>query len=563
MDLQTTEYDLKSVKLPYLSGAALRLFVGALEGPLQPFLLPNLFQSAGITAWRKLHFDEAPIMEPYYYVSNPAGETAHMAVDEWPESPAFEGPGFRFASVLDYARAYRDGETSPLEVAERILKAIEASNATEPPLRAIIAVIREDVERQAQESAQRFQEGRPLSVFDGVPVAVKDELDTKPYPTTVGTSFLGRKPVERDSTVAARMRAAGALLIGKANMHEIGIGVTGLNPHHGTARNPYDPAHFTGGSSSGPAAATAAGLCPVAIGADGGGSIRIPASFCGLIGLKPTYGRISEFGAAPLTWSMAHLGPLSANAADAALAYAVLAGPDVKDPHTLHQPAPTLTGWDNLDLSDLTMGVYWPWFRHATAEVVQVCEQMLKILQGCGAKLKEVTIPDLEAARVAHTVTIAGEINQALNWAYEEHHKEYGLEVRANLALARQFTTSDYLQSQQVRARLMATCQRILQDVDVIISPATAVAAPPIPAKALPDGESDLSTLVEIMRFATPANLTGLPAISFPAGYTTAGLPIGLQAMGRPWQEATLLRLALAAEKQVERRAPKIFYSIL
>ena len=563
MDTQNPEYDLKSVKLPYLSGQALRLFVGALESPMQTFLLPNLFKSAGITEWRKLHFNEAPLMEPIHYVSNPADVTARIAKQEWPEISSDGGLGFHFASVHDYARAYRDGEISPLDVAERVLKAIEASNSIDPPLRAIIAVIREDVERQARESTKRFQEGRPLSVFDGVPVAIKDELDMEPYPTTVGTAFLGTKPTEQDSTVVARMRAAGSLLIGKANMHEIGIGVTGLNPHHGTARNPYNPAHYTGGSSSGPAAATAAGLCPVAIGADGGGSIRIPASFCGLVGLKPTYGRVSEFGAAPLTWSMAHLGPLAVKAVDAALAYAVLAGPDVKDPHSLHQPAPTLAGWDHLDLSDLTMGVYWPWFRHATAEVVKACERMLEVLQGCGAKLKEVTIPDLEAARVAHTVTIAGEINQALDWAYEDHHKEYCLEVRANLALARQFTSGDYLKSQQVRARLMGTCQRILKDVDVIISPATAVAAPPIPAKALPDGESDLSTLVEIMRFATPANLTGMPAISFPAGYTGAGLPVGLQAMGRPWQETTLLRLALAAEQHMERRAPKIQYPIL
>jgi Asp-tRNA(Asn)/Glu-tRNA(Gln) amidotransferase A subunit family amidase len=563
MDTQTPEYDLKSVKLPYLSGSALRLFVSALEGPLQPFLLPSLFQSAGITAFRKLHFDEAPVMEPFHYVSNPADETSRIAENEWPEIPIEEGPGFHFAGVQDYARAYQEGKTSPLEVADRVLKAIEASNAVEPPLRAIIAVIREDVLRQAQESAQRFQEGQPLSIFDGVPVAVKDELDMRPYPTTVGTAFLGTKPAERDSTVVARMRVAGALLIGKANMHEIGIGVTGLNPHHGTARNPYNPAHYTGGSSSGPAAATAAGLCPVAIGADGGGSIRIPASFCGLVGLKPTYGRVSEFGAAPLTWSMAHLGPLAANAADASLAYAVLAGPDAKDPHTLHQPVPTLSGWNNLDLRDLTIGVYWPWFRHASPEVVQVCEQMVEILQKAGANLEEVTIPDLEAARVAHTVTIAGEITQAFNWAYEEHHKEFCLEVRTNLALARQFTSRDYLQSQQVRARLMTTCQRLLKDVDVIISPAAAVAAPLIPAKALPDGESDLSTLVEIMRFATPANLTGLPAISFPAGYTTTGLPVGIHAMGRPWQEATLLRLALVAEQHVERRKPKIYFPIL
>ena len=170
----------------------------------------------------------------------------------------------------------------------------------------MIAVNRDDVMKQAREATQRIKAGKPLSIFDGVPVAVKDELDMVPYPTTVGTSFLGKSPAKEDATVVARMRAAGALLVGKTNMHEIGINVTGLNPHHGTTRNPYNTDHFTGGSSSGSATAVAAGLVPVAIGADGGGSIRIPASFCGVFGLKPTFGRVSEHGAAPLCWSVAH-----------------------------------------------------------------------------------------------------------------------------------------------------------------------------------------------------------------------------------------------------------------
>jgi len=339
--------------------------------------------------------------------------------------------------------------------------------------------------------------------------------------------------------------------------------VTGLNPHHGTPRNPYDPGHYTGGSSSGPAAAVAAGLCPVAIGADGGGSIRIPSSFCGLVGLKATFGRVSEFGAAPLAWSVAHLGPLAATAADAALAYAVIAGPDSKDPHSLHQPAPTLEGWDDLDLSDLTLGVYWPWFRHASADTVSACEALLKEFERMGAKVHEVAIPDLEAARVAHTITIAAEMSAALAHTYAEHHHEHGLDVRLNLALAREFTARDYIKCQRVRTGMIRNFNRALEQVDVIITPTTALPAPAIPQGALPDGESDLSTLVEIMRFTTPANMTGQPAISFPAGYNDAGLPIGMQAMGRAWQEQTLLRLALAAGQVVERRGPQVHYEML
>jgi len=568
---QKVEYDLKSVKLPYLAGLPLRLFVALLESPLRGLLLPNLFRSAGITRLREQRIDEPPTLHPIPFdlaqgkLSRgvPASEVGSVPKDELPGPLARPGPGFRFATVHDYARAYREGETTPNEVAHKVLEAIEASNGADLPLRAIIAVDREDVLKQARAATKRFQNGQPLSVFDGVPVAVKDEVDMVPYPTTVGTAFLGNSPAAEDATVVARMRAAGALLIGKANMHEIGIGVTGLNPHHGTARNPYNPAHYTGGSSSGPGAAVASGLCPVAIGADGGGSIRIPSSFCGLVGLKPTFGRVSEFGAAPLCWSVAHLGPLAVTATDAALAFGVMAGPDPKHSISLHQPPPTLEDWDNLDLSDLTLGVYWPWFRHASADVVSACERLLKEFETRGAQVREIVIPNLENGRVAHTITIAGEMAQAMGRYYAEHRREHGLDVRINLALAREFTARDYIQAQRARTQMIANFNHALEQVDVIITPTTGLSAPAIPKAALPHGESDLTTLTEIMRFTTPANFTGLPAISFPAGYNETGLPIGMQALGRAWQEHTLLRLALAAEQAVERQAPQVYYRIL
>jgi Asp-tRNA(Asn)/Glu-tRNA(Gln) amidotransferase A subunit family amidase len=560
---QDSVYDLRSVKLPYLAGRMLRLFVSLVEGPLRGLLIPSLFKSAGITWLRKQKYDEPPTLQPFSYSGVPAVAAGAVPLDEWPRPASLPGLGFRYSTVQDYARAYQEGRITPEDVAHRVLEAVVTSNAAEPPLRAIIAMDREDVLKQARASTRRIKEGRPLSVFDGVPVAVKDEVDMLPYPTTVGTAFLGDSPCKEDSTVVARMRSAGALLIGKANMHEIGIGVTGLNPHHGTPRNPYAPGHFTGGSSSGPGAAVAAGLCPVAIGADGGGSIRIPASFCGVVGIKSTFGRVSEFGAAPLCWSVAHLGPLAATATDAALAYAVLAGPDPKDLISMRQPAPSLAGWDRLDLNGLKVGVYWPWFRHATPDMVSACEAMLTKFESMGAELREVVIPDLEAGRIAHTITIVGEMLTSLERYYAEHHRQYGSDVRLNLALARNFTALDFVQSQQVRTRLIANFARAMEQVDVILTPATALPAPLIPAAALPDGESDLSTLVEIMRFATPANLTGLPAISFPVGYNADNLPLGMQAIGHPWQEVTLLRLALAAERVVDRKAPELYYRIL
>ena len=180
-----------------------------------------------------------------------------------------------------------------------------------------------------------------------------------------------------------------------------------------------------------------------------------------------------------------------------------------------------------------------------------------------GAKVQEITIPDLESGRISHLITIAGEIAQALDHIHAENRRKYGLDVRINLALAHRFSTRDYIQAQRVRTRMMADFNHILQQVDVIITPTTGLPAPHIPKTALPHGDSDLSTLIEIMRFVTPANLTGLPAISFPAGYNDDGLPIGMQALGRFWQERTLLQLALAAEQLVERKVPQVYYKIL
>jgi Asp-tRNA(Asn)/Glu-tRNA(Gln) amidotransferase A subunit family amidase len=558
-----TVYDLKSVKLPYLSGGLLKLFALLTEGPLGGLLIPSLLESAGIAWMQKQVIDEAPTHHPIYHVGELATKDAAVSEKELPRTAAVESHGFHFATVFDYAKAYRDGKTMPEEVAAKLLDAIEASNKATPPLRAVIFCDREDVMRQAREATQRIKAGKPLSIFDGVPVAVKDELDMVPYPTKVGTSFLGQSPATEDATVVARMRAAGALMVGKTNMHEIGINVTGLNPHHGTARNPYNVNHYTGGSSSGSAAAVAAGLVPVAIGADGGGSIRIPAAFCGIFGIKSTFGRVSELGAAPLCWSVAHVGPLAATATDMALAYGVMAGPDLHDPNSLHQPLPTLEGWDKADLRGIKLGVYKEWFQHADAEVVAACEVMLKRFTDMGAEIREVVIPDLELNRVAHTVTIVSEMVQAMSYTYPEHHREHGLDVRINLALGRAFTAGDYLLAQRARTRIIRNFENALKNVDMILTPTTAIASPEIKPGALPDGDSDLSVTVEIMRFVTAGNLTGLPAISFPVGYTTKGLPIGMQAIGHPWQENVLLRLAVNAERVIERKEPQVHFKVL
>lgn len=553
-------YDLESLKLPKLSGLSLRLFAAALDHKTtRALLLPSLLSQGGISKFRTLETGGEPTLFPLTAVEEPAAAPLTLEqVDAAIGAAARPGP---FATIRDYAMAYRTGSATPPEVAERVLAAIAASDAADPPLRAFVANDRDDVLAQACASAERFQSGRPLSLLDGVPVTIKDELGQAPYPTHVGTKFLGTGPAT-DCFSVARLRAAGALLIGKANMYELGLDPSGFNAHYGTVRNPYNPAHDPGGSSSGPAAAVAAGLSPVALGCDGGGSIRVPASLCGLVGLKPTWERVSEANVVPLTPSLDAIGPIGATVADVALAYGLIAGPDPDDPLSQIQPPVEIAGWDDADLHGLALGIYPPWFRHAAPEVVAACEAMLQHLVGAGAEVHEVEIPGLNAMRLAHTVTIISDIYSC--YAPElAHWHELGAATRITLALAHGLTKEDYAKAQQVRTQAIAAFEQALAQVDAIITPAVAVTAPAIPEGGTRYGWSDLGTTVEKMRFVFASNLTGHPAISFPAGYGGGGLPIGMQAIGRYWDERTLLRIACAAEGGMERRRPQVFFPIL
>jgi len=519
-------------------------------------LLKSLEDSGGVTKLRSLHVDDPPTFYPLRISSGPS-PIAEKAV----ESPV-ESVNTPFSTSRDFAKGYQEGRYTPLDVAEQVIKNISKSEAGQEPLRLFIAQDREDFITQAKSATQRSQKGQRLSPLDGVPVAIKDEVDMLPYPTTVGTAFLGTQPAQEDSTVVARLRAAGALLVGKTNMHEIGIGPNSINPHHGTVRNPYDVQRDAGGSSSGSAAAVAAGIVPAAIGADGGGSIRIPAAMCGVVGLKSTFGRVSEYGAAPLDWSIAHLGPIAASVHDTALVYSIIAGPDPKDRYTLLQPPVTLSGWNTPHLKNLRCGVYPAWNEHADPEIVTCFKGMLAALEKRGATLSEIEIPELDEIRISHAITILSEMAKCMQ-PYKAQRRQMADSVQLSLILGESFSADDYLRAQQFRTRAMATFEALFQEVDVILSPAAARTAQPIPSNHNSKEDwSDLSTSTEYMRYVNPANLTGLPAISFPIGYDSRGLPIGMQAMGDHWQEHLILRVAHNAEQVVERKTPRIFYPV-
>jgi len=547
------------VQTPRLAGWGLRLLTSWAEmrwlgWPIRSALIRRL----EVSRLRAISADESPAVSLPLPVTAESGETSSAVggeaatwVSRWPDG------GFVPETAAEFVTAYREGRTTPCEIAERFLQAVRASDSVHPPLRAFISVNEHDLRIQAEASLGRYREKRPLGPLDGVPVAIKDELDQVPYPTTVGTTFR-REPVAADATVVARLRAAGALLVGKTNMHEIGLGVTGLNPHHGSARNPYDPSRATGGSSSGSAAAVAAGLTPIAIGADGGGSIRIPSALCGVLGLKPTFGRVSEHGAAPVCWSVGHIGPMASCARDLALAYLAIAGSDPADPNTGHQPPPAAPPDDPRNLRGLRIGIYRPWFEDADSSVVKAGHELLRNLCGLGAALQDIAIPDFALVRPVHAIIIATEMATAFAGQYERNRREFGLDVRLLLTIARSLRPTDYLHAQQLRRRVCRHFADALGEVDVIATPTTASTAPILQPDALLGGEADFATMDRMMRFVSVSNLTGLPAISLPAGYDASGLPIGFQLIARPWREDVLLRLAAAAEPLVPRRAPRI-----
>lgn len=435
----------------------------------------------------------------------------------------------------------------------------------------MIAFNRDDVLRLAEAALKRWRAGTPRGPLDGVPVVVKDELDMVPYPTTVGTTFLGKSAAVRDATAVARLRRAGAVLLGKANMHEIGINPTGANNHYGHVANPYALRRDAGGSSSGSAAAVAAGLCPVSVGADGGGSIRVPAALCGVVGLKPTFGRVSEAGAAPLCWSVAHVGPMAATVGDALLAYAIMAGPDLRDPNTGLQPPlardpDILSPWSSTPISAeraaIRIGIFEPWFEHAEAPIVEACAAAVETLVASGeAERRDIVITHLNAYRVAHVVTILSEMA-----AFMESHpgclSSLGPHAQINLRAAHRFTATDYVRAQRARAHAMRQLERVFQTVDVIATPTTAVVAPVIPVVDPADAWSDLSTTTELMRFCYLTNLTGHPSISVPCGYTEDGLPIGLQLIAPHWHEARLFQVAARVETATIRRPPPDYHAL-
>jgi len=465
------------------------------------------------------------------------------------------------SQASDYVAAYRAGRTTPERVAKRALSELARLAELRPTMNVVAAINRDLTLDDARASSRRYEKGSPLGPFDGVPVLVKDQHDVAGLPTTLGSPSRNDLPATRDATLVARLRAAGAIVLGKSVLTEWGLSSIGANAHLRMPHNPFDPARAAGGSSTGSAVGVALGLCPFATAGDGGGSIRVPASLNGIFGLKPTFGRVSRAGDG-FRDSVAVLGPLGVSTVDLAVFLDVVAGaPDPEDQITAWAPPASDRFASSLttDVRGLCIGIEEGEWADAASDIARAGQDALQALETRGAKLLRVRIPlAAEATKIGY-LTIGSEGLANCRDAWLEGRERLGDDLRLSLGVLAGISALEYLDAQRLRQRLRLNVAETMRAVDVLALPCTATSAPRYTERDAASSFSDPRALDGLCRFVFLANLTGLPAASAPVGSDALGLPTGLQIVGDAWDEGAVLAILAELERQQiasVRRAP-------
>jgi aspartyl-tRNA(Asn)/glutamyl-tRNA(Gln) amidotransferase subunit A len=456
-----------------------------------------------------------------------------------------------FASIAEISKLFRSRKLSPVELAQFLLNRIDRLN---PRINAYLALNPEATMQQAAaaESAlctkSRRKSRRDRGPLHGIPISLKDNLYTEDFRTTGGSLILRDFQPLHDAAVVTSLKRAGAVLLGKTNLHEFAYGVTSNNPHFGPVRNPWNLDRIPGGSSGGSAAALAAGLCYGSIGTDTGGSIRIPASLCGVVGIKPGLGRVSTEGAIPLSTTLDFVGPLARTVADTALLFGAIAtrGKNERRPRVSRVPSPRARR--------PRIGIPKHFFLEIVSpEVQQAFNSSLETLKKLGARVKDLTLPYLQESDKAGNEIAWVEAtlyHQQAGW-YPRRAEEYGEDVRSRMEMGEKVTAVDYLKALELREKFITGFHLALleNEVDVIVAPTTPITAPRIDEEKISIGGVEHNTRALLLRNNRPANLGGFPAISIPCGRTRQGLPVGLQFMAGVTDEPLLLEIAARFEQ--------------
>jgi aspartyl-tRNA(Asn)/glutamyl-tRNA(Gln) amidotransferase subunit A len=448
-------------------------------------------------------------------------------------------------SLLTIAEARRElaaRRMSAVELTEAVLRRIEEVDGV---LNAYLRVDPDGALAQAR-AVDRECTGRPL---EGIPVCVKDVIHVTGLPTTAGATGWRRAPRE-DAGAVARLRAAGAVIVGKGNTNEFAYGIDGRNPHHGDCCNPHDPTRVSGGSSAGPAVATAAGIALAGLGTDTTGSIRVPASLCGLVGIRPTVGRVSRAGVVPLAWTYDTVGPLTRTVEDAAILLGVLAGHDPSDPVSSDRPVPDYRPPEDTDVRGLRLGLAEELIDLAAPKVAAGVRETARQLASLGAEIVELRFERLRNAPAIHRVVQIAEPAQVHAPWFDEQRNRYAEPVRRLLEAGFLIPATRYLAAQQARRLLIDDVSSTMARVDALLAPATPVPAPPRAAAAVAVRGQSIDLTAALLSCVLPISQLGWPALSVPIG-SEHGMPFGAQVVARPYDEALLLRIGAVIERSL------------
>ncbi|THG07999.1 hypothetical protein TEA_029367 [Camellia sinensis var. sinensis] len=515
VDLTAVKYEPEVIQAPHMAGVSLKLFVKLVEVPLIGSLIISYFKKQNKMSESTV-IPETPMFIPEFPPQEPEPAIVGLEEDGKPEDqvelalkclPHYDAatcwtgnstPSFRYWKIRDYAHAYRSRLANPSMVAERFISAMEEFSNKNPPAPLLVSFDAEEVRKQAAASTQRFEEGNPLSILDGIFMAIKDDIDCYPHRSKGATTWFHEvRPVRKDAVCVSR-----SMLHGLFKLNQIPVSDT----------------------------------------------------------------RHSDKGTVEI------IGPIASNVEDLMLVYATVLGSSPSDRISLRPSLPCLPNLSSHESSNalgaLRLGKYTEWFNDVfSTDISQKCGNILKLLlEKHGCKTIEIVIPELHEMRMAHLVSIGSEALCGLAPVCEDGNGvKLTYDTRTNLALFQSFTASEYVAAQRIRRRIMYYHTEIFKKVDVIVTPTTGMTAPVIPREALACGETNLQVTGNLMRFIIAGNLLGLPAISVPVGYDKQGLPIGLQLIGRPWGEATILRLAAAVEELCAetKKKPMSFYDIL
>lgn len=438
-------------------------------------------------------------------------------------------------TILESAEALRANKVSSLELTNETLENIAREN---PRLNAFITVTADAARARASALDAELSHGIDRGPLHGIPIAHKDLVYTKGVRTTGGSKILKDFVPDHDADIAMNLDRAGAVMVGKTNLHEFAYGITSTNPHFGAVLNPWDTDRIPGGSSGGSGAAVAAGILAMATGTDTGGSIRIPASFCGITGLKPTFGLIGKRGVMPLGWTMDHMGPMTKTVRDAAVSFYAMSG--------------VATGYvppKHVDIKGLRIGL--PANYYFDALDLEVSESVRKAVQtaaALGARIVDIQVPDINALNVIGRVLLLAEATSVHREHLLNRRADIGADVVTLLDQGRLIRGSDYVDAQRLRRIYCREFSKLWADVDCIFTPTTPTPAPTIGQMTMKVGSTEEDVRLATTRLMRAINVLGIPALSIPCGFTNAGLPIGLQILGAPRAEDTLLRVGAAIE---------------